>query len=343
MSNRSAHVIDAIRPTVEAVLHAHAVPGVAIAVACAADPIASGAIGTDGLGQPIAQDALFPVASITKLGLALTVLRLVDAGALSVSDPLARHVPDAAIAATGVTLRHLLTHTSGLSGEVINRPWPESAQAALGAMPRHSLGTVVDYHNPNYFLLAIVVERVTGRTIQEVYREDVLIRLGIDGTLGGDPPNRFVASALAPEASIERLARGLPTSHLVTSAAGALTLARAFHGTPADYLRAGTRADAIQDHTNGVGGGYGSLKYDRCAWGLGPELRGNKHPHWAPPTSSPHSFGHYGSGGRLAWIDPEVGIGWAVMCTSYLDTGLATRTFMADIGTALLAEAQTTK
>ena len=47
------------------------------------------------------------------------------------------------------------------------------------------------------------------------------------------------------------------------------------------------------------------LLWDRCPWGLGPELKGAKAPHWSPPGASLGSFGHAGASGAIAWADPE--------------------------------------
>src|ERR671937_2235049 len=69
--------------------------------------------GVDAAGQPLG-GSLFPVASLTKLATALSVLRLVDVGGLGLADPLSRHLPEAGAAQPGVTLRRLLAHTAGL-------------------------------------------------------------------------------------------------------------------------------------------------------------------------------------------------------------------------------------
>jgi CubicO group peptidase (beta-lactamase class C family) len=44
-------------------------------------------------------------------------------------------------------------------------------------------------------------------------------------------------------------------------------------------------------------------------WGLGPEIRGGKHPHWTGSGNSPRTVGHFGQSGTLCWADPDAGIG----------------------------------
>lgn len=55
----------------------------------------------------------------------------------------------------------------------------------------------------------------------------------------------------------------------------------------------------------GVLPGYG--RQEPNPWGLGPEIRGHKSPHWTGETNSPETWGHFGQSGTFLWVDPEVG------------------------------------
>ena len=55
-------------------------------------------------------------------------------------------------------------------------------------------------------------------------------------------------------------------------------------------------------HLSGVLPGFG--RHDPNPWGLGPEIRGEKSPHWTAPENSPATFGHFGQSGTMLWIDP---------------------------------------
>lgn len=44
-------------------------------------------------------------------------------------------------------------------------------------------------------------------------------------------------------------------------------------------------------------------------WGLGPEIRDAKSPHWTGSRNSPETFGHFGQAGTFVWIDPVAGVG----------------------------------
>lgn len=327
-----------VQPIVEEIMVTQKVPGLVIAAASGNHPPEYLVIGTDAAGQPLAADTLSPVASITKLATALAVLRLAASGALALDDPLARYVPDAAAAVEGVTLRCLLCHTGGLphdlaEGAVIygaGLNWPTLARACratpLAAPPRAR----VTYSNVGYSLLAVVVEQLTGQPFAAALADLVLTPLEIEGYLGSEPPRppakltgalgEHAGTELEPYNSAFWRSLALPYGGLVTTAGGALSLVRAFAGTPVGFLPPTLLAEAITDQTGGglEGGLFEPLLWPRCPWGLGVELRGDKTPHWAPVEASPVSFGHSGASGCFAWTDPVTGVAWAILGTRTL-------------------------
>lgn len=320
------------------------VPGLAILYQRGSEKINPLFLGVDAVGNPIASDSLFIVASITKLATALTVLRLVDANALALDDPLAKFFPAARGVQEGVTLRTLLCHISGLpqdlpnehelygtslTGDEITR---ECLKVALAMPPR----TRVLYGNVGYGLLALVVEQVTqGKFLNEL-RELVLNPLRIQGYLGDAPPrdpvkladvrSRHVGTDIEPFNSRYYHALGLPWAGLITNADGALKLVRAFAGEPRGFLSDALRHEATQNQTDDLAGGYGGrFEYPRAPWGLGADLRGEKKPHWTPSNASPRTFGHAGASGCVAWHDPEKNISWTILGTRTADNGWLVR------------------
>jgi beta-lactamase class C len=203
----------------------------------------------------------------------------------------------------------------------------------------------VQYSNTGVGLLAIAVERATGTRIGEAVAALVCEPLGIEGYLGIEPPRRPARLAgamgehhgtdLEPYNSPFWRSLAIPWGGMTTTATGALALARAFAGNPADFLPEDLRAEAIRDQTGGVGGGlFGSFVWERCPWGLGPELRGEKSPHFTPPTASPDSFGHAGASGCLAWVDPQAEVSWAMLGAP---TDFRAWLTWKDVGEAVLA------
>ena len=311
------------------------------------------AAGTGAAAAEPVSTALFSVASVTKLATALAVLRLVAAGQVALDDPLALHVPQAAAAVAGVTLRALLCHTAGLPDDVaperapysIGLNWEHLAKACLATplvRPPHSH---VTYSNVGYGLLALVVERHTGLPFANALAALVLEPLGIEGYLGAEPPRAPVRVAgklgehagtdLEPFNSTFWRSLAMPWAGLVTTVGGALALVRTYLGTPAGFLPPDLLQVATSDQTAGLAGGFtGWLEWDPCPWGLGPELLGHKSSHMVPASASPASFGHSGYSGCLAWADPVTGAAYAVLGGTRFHAGW--KTFWQPLGDLLL-------
>jgi CubicO group peptidase (beta-lactamase class C family) len=183
------------------------------------------------------------------------------------------------------TVRHLLAHTSGLGPD----PGP----------PLASPGSTRIYSNAAYLLLAEMVEERTGIGFADYLAEAVLDPLAMGDTVLYPPTGQAAAAGLSgPLGDLLALGRELATPTLVST---------------------DTHGDATAVQFAGVSGvlpGFGW--FDPCDWGLGVEIRGNKHPHWTGAANSPRTFGHFGRSGSFLWIDPEAG----VICA-----GLADRPF----------------
>ncbi len=321
-----------VQPVLESTMRDKAVPGIVLAVARGIREPEFLAVGTDAAGVPMTADTLFPVASITKLATALAVLRLVAIGATALDDRLDALLPDAAAAGHDITVRWLLSHTSGLPGDLVpaaapytpSLTWPALAAACLATPATRPPRSRVTYSNVGIGLLAVIVERLTGLSFADALVDLVLAPLDVTGYLGTEPPlppariagdfGEHRGSPLEPINSRFWRSLALPWGGLVTDAAGALRLVRAFAGTPDAFLPADLRSDAVRNQAGGLGGGFfPPLTWSECPWGLGVEVRGAKSPHWTPASASPASFGHVGSSGCLAWADPDAHLAWVML------------------------------
>jgi CubicO group peptidase (beta-lactamase class C family) len=330
---------EAVRAAAAELVSAGQVPGLVVAAGRPGSVAAHVALGTDAAGRALAADTLFPVASVTKLATALAVLRLVDTGGLGLDDELALDLPRAVAAQPGVSVRALLCHASGLPLDVPPSAAPYAEGLTWDALREACLHTVLDeppwtlvqYSNVGYGLLALIVEAHTGMDFVEALQELVLRPLGIEAYLGTEPPRPPAQQADVRGASAGTTLEtfnspfyrslALPWAGLVTTAAGALGLVAAFAGAPDGFLSAALRAEAVSDQTRGLSGGFvPPLRWSPCPWGLGPEVRGEKQPHWVP-AASPASFGHSGQSGALAWFDPAAGVAWAILGARTADGG----------------------
>ncbi len=328
--------------------------GIAILAARGDGAVESLYIGTDAAGAPFGADSFFIVASLTKLATALCVLRLTDAGAMALDDPLAKYLPDAASARAGVTLRALLCHTAGMPPDLPNgdalygKPltWQAIARECLRVELERAPRTRVVYGNIGFGLLALAVERVTHNDFAATLRQLVLQPLGIEGYLGDEPPrapmkiadvrSRYANTAYEPFNSRYYRALALPWSQLVTTPQDALKLVRAYAGLPRDFLSDALRHEAVQNQTDDLPGGYGGVfEYEKCAWGLGVDIKGAKKPHWTPPSASPRTFGHAGASGCVVWHDPDAKVTWSIFGARTADNGWLVREG-PKIGAALL-------
>jgi CubicO group peptidase (beta-lactamase class C family) len=343
-----------IRPLAEQALQTFHVPGLVIAVRHHAEAPAYMVVGRDAAGVPLAETTLFPVASITKLAVALAVLRLADAGALDWRHSLADYLPDAAAAQPGVTVRSLLTHTSGLPSSYPEEPamyrlgltWPAIAAACLRTALVQPPSTSVVYSGVGYSLLALVVERITGQSFATALTELVFAPLGIEAYLGVEPPrvpavidvqnSPFTGTPLEFYNSAFFRTLGEPAGGLLTTAAGVLQLVDAYRSITPHFLQADTALAATHNQVGGLGGGVpGWFTRTHCPWGLGPALA-DTFP-WVPLEAGSESFGHTGATGCLVWCDPGADIAWALLGTKIPDNGWCDTVFPR-IGAAILAK-----
>ncbi|MFI8189245.1 serine hydrolase [Streptomyces sp. NPDC085946] len=131
---------------------------------------------------PMAEDTVFDLASVSKLFTSLLAVQQAERGALELGARVAAYLPEFGRAGKqDVTIRQLLTHTSGLRAwlPLYDAPTREEKLArVLGEAPVSPPGTAYLYSDLNLISLQLVLERVTGRTL------DVLLHDEITGPLG---------------------------------------------------------------------------------------------------------------------------------------------------------------
>ncbi len=168
--------------------HFH-VPGAAIAVwhDGALREAAAGVVNLN-TGVEATTDTLFQIGSITKLYTTALVLQLVEEGLLTLDDPIRTWLPDFkvgdATTSAHVTLRHLLTHTSGIDGDYFvdagrGEDRIEKFVSLLGDVPSLSLlGHMFAYCNVGFVIAGRVIEKVTGLTWDKAMRTRIIKNIG---------------------------------------------------------------------------------------------------------------------------------------------------------------------
>lgn len=174
--------------------------GAQLYVSLDGDVRADGAVGEDTPGTPLTPDHLMLWLSATKPVTAVAMGRLWERGEIGLDDPVASVIPEFAQGGKeGVTLRHVLTHTSGF--RMIRVGWPEKSWdeileeiCARRLEPRWVPGEKAGYHmSSSWFVLGEMIQRLTGRPFSEVLRDEVFEPLGMDDCWVGMPRERYDA------------------------------------------------------------------------------------------------------------------------------------------------------
>jgi CubicO group peptidase (beta-lactamase class C family) len=142
--------------------------------------------------QPWVSDTITNVWSTTKTVTSLAALMLVDRGQLDVDAPVAAYWPEfAAAGKEGVLVRHIMSHTSGVSG--LEQPavvedlydWDKATARFAAQAPWWEPGTASGYHALNYgHLVGEVVRRITGKSLKQFVAEEIAGPLGADFQIG---------------------------------------------------------------------------------------------------------------------------------------------------------------
>jgi len=193
-NGRDATDAAAWRERLVELMAAHRVPGATLGILREGTVTVTGA-GTlsKATGVEVTPDSLFQIGSITKVWTATLVMQLVDDGRLDLDAPVADVLPGFRVAdpdvSRAVTTRHLLTHTSGIDGDVFTdcgRGDDCVARYVDGLREvgqNHPLGATWSYCNSGYVLAGRIVEELTGLTWDAALRERLAAPLGLERTV----------------------------------------------------------------------------------------------------------------------------------------------------------------
>jgi D-alanyl-D-alanine carboxypeptidase len=166
------------------------VPGVALAVLRAGRVIKAKGYGVADLEHdvPVTPQTVFKIGSVSKQFIAAGIVILAQDGRLAYDDPIARHYAGTPESWRGITLRHLLTHTSGVlrEGPALDplKLQPDSVvvRSAFDRPLEFPTGTKYQYCNVCYFTLADVIARTSGKPWPEFLAERVFRPLAMNDT-----------------------------------------------------------------------------------------------------------------------------------------------------------------
>ncbi len=155
---------------------------------------------------PWERDTIVNVWSTTKTVTSMAMLMLASRGELDLHAPVARYWPEfSAAGKEQVEVRHLMSHTSGVSG--LDQPatvedlydWEKSTSRMAAQTPWWEPGTASGYHALNFgHLLGEVLRRVTGKTLKQFVAEEVAGPLGADLQIGARPADTHRIAPVVP-------------------------------------------------------------------------------------------------------------------------------------------------
>ncbi|MFQ5732274.1 MAG: serine hydrolase domain-containing protein, partial [Planctomycetaceae bacterium] len=284
---------------------------------------------------PLRDDAIFLIASITKPIVATAALMLVERGRLALGDRVSDVVEEFGGAGRyGITMRHLLTHTSGLPDMLPNNIELREAGSPLSAFVEGTCnaevafppGRGVQYQSMGFAMLGEIIARIDGRSCRDFLREEIFRPLGMNDTELGAPDDWFAGDAppadriaeirlpehQSPDSTWHWNTRywrslGAPWGGLLTTPADLSRFARMMlRDGELDGVRILSPAGVRAATRNQLEPMREVPEEDRrCRpWGLGWRLNWPAHSANFGDLLGPRTFGHWGATGTVMWMDP---------------------------------------
>jgi CubicO group peptidase (beta-lactamase class C family) len=287
--------------------------------------------------EPLAEDAIFLIASPTKPVVALAVMMLVEQGQLALADAVRHYLPEfGGQGKRGITIAHCLSHTSGLPDMLPDNAELRAREAPLSQFlsrtcalkPEFTPGTGVQYQSMGYLVLGEVLRRITGKPLGELLDDWIFRPLAMTDTALGMPPTWEETPEQDQSPRVDRIAEiRLPVDAGPHSACWNTTYWRRLGAPWGGLLSTPTDLAKLCQHLLRIHrGGEGAISPTtlramtrnhlefmpdvpetsrRCQpWGLGWQMNWPAHATAFSELLSLETYGHWGATGTMVWIDP---------------------------------------
>ena len=272
-------------------------------------------------GSPVQEGTLYDIASLTKVFTTAAVLILLERGLLRLDDPVSSFLPSFSQPdKQDITLRHLLTHTSGLAAHAplyMTCRSREEVQGAIVETPlQHAPGSMVVYSCLGYIILGHVLEHIYGASLAELVQREITLPLNMSSTCYASVSPYTDLANVAPTEECNfrgHMAWGVVhdenayaqggisgNAGLFSNALDMVKFAQTllnFGSSPEEGVSIFSSASielSAQNHTTGLN--------ERR--GLGWQHKTHRYP-WCGDLAAESSFGHTGFTGTSLWISPE--------------------------------------
>lgn len=234
----SPATLTALTDSIHAIVQRQHIPGLMVGITTRDSVLFSGGFGYADVEakRPVTGQTLFRMGSVTKMFVSLSILKLVEAGKLSLQDELKKVVPEVPFqnqweAAHPVRIIHLLEHTAGFDDMKLNRMCSQDTIAYAGKeamllqqpslVSRWAPGERMAYSNPGYVVLGYIIEKLTGSSYDEYINTQVLQPLGMHASnfnLWSRFPDKDVKEYVVHSGMVNKV----PSVTCLMGAAGAL-------------------------------------------------------------------------------------------------------------------------
>ena len=284
--------------------------------------------------KPMRVDSIFDIRSVSKPITAIAIMMLMEDGKLTLNDPVAKYLPEfrrtssrAELSPDRITIRHLLTHTSGLPSQrpteidaiTIKRDRTLSEVVILLAQQEveYEPGTRFRYSSGGFAILGRVIEVLTGKSYEQFVHERIFTPLGMSDSFFFIPPekqNRVASIYRVQDGKLNRWAEleadarrakySAPEFGMYSTASDLASLGQMLlDGGMFKGRRILSRLAVAEMTKNQTLNILSAVTHRPAYYGLGWALSGN--PMNDFPLTSPGSFGHNGAFGAIVWIDPK--------------------------------------
>lgn len=281
--------------------------------------------------------------SVGRTIVASAIWKLIGERRIDITRPVAALIPEfAANGKEDVTIEHVLTHTAGFPFAPLGYPKMADREQRLTAFAKWRLdyppGERLQFHLTSAaWIIAELVERVTGQGLPEYLRREIAEPLGLGFALGLSPEEqaRTVTPMVCTDgdgAEIDPwgpwylnnrdvVAAGEPAHSVVASAADVALHYQALLHSP--LWATGVVAEATRPRVTAIPAGeqtYGGST-QRTSVGLFVLVAGADAAMWLPAVGSARTFGNGGAAYQLGFCDPDSGVSFALLCNGYPASG----------------------
>lgn len=307
--------LEGIKEIVEESIEQKKIPGAVVLVLNQGKIVYKQAFGNKSLfpsTEPMTTDTIFDLASLTKpIATGTSIFKLLEAGKLRLSDKAKLHLPELIEPAwEAITLEHLLTHTSGLPAGNASSDYKEGITQSIKKINNLKLlappGERFTYSDIGFIMLGEIVQRASGRSLDQFTRDEIFHPLGMKET-SYNPPETLKPRIAPTQKEKDKMLRGIvhdPRARLLNGIAGHAGLF-----SSADDLA--LYCDMILNPSNSKGLSPASVRtmtqaravpngWRTFGWDCDTVFSSNRGELF--PKGS--TFGHTGFTGTSIWFDP---------------------------------------